>query len=76
MSDVKGTMTGTVIAVLVKVGDQVSEGQDLLSIESMKMEMSISADFPFARADFIARIYTSVLPLAVTPKALSSQSFI
>ena len=45
MKEIKANMTGTVIAVLVKVGDCVSAGQDVLSIESMKMEMSITSDF-------------------------------
>lgn len=45
MKEIKANMTGTVISVLVKVGDSVSNGQDVLSIESMKMEMAISSDF-------------------------------
>ena len=46
MKEIKASMTGTVIAVLVKPGDSVTEGQDVVSIESMKMEMAISSDFP------------------------------
>jgi len=38
-------MTGTVLSVLVKKGDPVKAGQDVVSIESMKMEMSVSSDF-------------------------------
>ncbi|MEZ4813683.1 MAG: acetyl-CoA carboxylase biotin carboxyl carrier protein subunit [Bdellovibrionota bacterium] len=45
MKEIKANMTGTVLSLLVKNGDVVSEGQDVLSIESMKMEMSISSDF-------------------------------
>jgi acetyl-CoA carboxylase biotin carboxyl carrier protein len=45
MKEIKANMTGTVLSVLVKVGDTVSEGQDVLSIESMKMEMAITSDF-------------------------------
>lgn len=45
MKEIKANMTGTVIAVLVKAGDSVSVGQDVLSIESMKMEMAITSDF-------------------------------
>lgn len=45
MKEIKANMTGTVISLLVKVGDSVSVGQDVLSIESMKMEMAITSDF-------------------------------
>ena len=45
MKEIKSNMTGTVISVLVKTGETVSEGQDVLSIESMKMEMAISSDY-------------------------------
>lgn len=45
MKEIKANMTGTVLSVLVKAGDTVNEGQDVLSIESMKMEMAISSDF-------------------------------
>ena len=39
-------VAGTVAQVLVKVGDKVVEGQPLLSIEAMKMEMWLSAQAP------------------------------
>ncbi|HVJ64411.1 MAG TPA: biotin/lipoyl-containing protein [Bdellovibrionota bacterium] len=42
--EIKSNMTGTVINVLVKVGDTVSEDQDVVSMESMKMEMMVPAD--------------------------------
>ena len=45
MKEIKANMTGTIISILVKVCDSIKEGQDLISIESMKMEMSISSDF-------------------------------
>ena len=45
MKEIKANMTGTVISVLVKTGEAVTSGQDVLSIESMKMEMVISSDF-------------------------------
>lgn len=45
MKEIKANMTGTVLSVLVKTGDTVSAGQDVLSIESMKMEMAITSDF-------------------------------
>jgi biotin carboxyl carrier protein len=42
--EVKSNMTGTVLDILVKVGDDVAVDQDVVSIESMKMEMSIPSD--------------------------------
>ena len=39
-------VAGTVAQVLVKAGDKVVEGQPLLSIEAMKMEMWLSAQAP------------------------------
>jgi geranyl-CoA carboxylase alpha subunit len=39
-------VAGTVAQVLVKAGDVVTEGQPLLSIEAMKMEMWLSAQAP------------------------------
>ena len=39
-------VAGTVAQVLVKAGDAVVEGQPLLSIEAMKMEMWLSAQAP------------------------------
>ena len=41
MSEILANMSGTVIEVLVKVGDVVTEDQDVVSVESMKMEMMI-----------------------------------
>jgi biotin carboxyl carrier protein len=36
-------MPGTVVKVLVAVGDHVEKGQDLLVVEAMKMEIKVSA---------------------------------
>lgn len=41
---VKSNMAGTVWKVLVKPGDKVEAGQDVLILESMKMEIPISAE--------------------------------
>lgn len=38
-------MAGNVWKVLVKPGDQVEDGQDVVILESMKMEIPIAADF-------------------------------
>lgn len=44
MSQVRAAMAGTVINVLVSVGEQVSSGQDVVMLESMKMEVPQSAE--------------------------------
>lgn len=43
MSEVVAPMAGKVIDVKVKVGDTVSEDDELLILEAMKMEMPIVA---------------------------------
>lgn len=43
MSKVQASMAGSVWKVLVSVGDQVQEGQDVVILESMKMEIPIAA---------------------------------
>jgi acetyl-CoA carboxylase biotin carboxyl carrier protein len=44
MSTIVSSMAGNVWKVLVSVGDQVQEGQDVVILESMKMEIPISAE--------------------------------
>lgn len=41
---VRSNMAGTVWKLLVKPGDQVAAGQDVVILESMKMEIPISAE--------------------------------
>ena len=41
---INANMAGTVIEVLVSVGDDVKEGDDVAMLESMKMQMPIPAD--------------------------------
>ena len=43
MSKVTAPVTGTVWKIQVKVGDAVAEGQPLVILESMKMEMPVEA---------------------------------
>ncbi|WP_071395012.1 acetyl-CoA carboxylase biotin carboxyl carrier protein subunit [Bacillus tuaregi] len=45
MNEVYASMAGNVWKVLVKVGDQIEEGQDVAILESMKMEIPIAAEF-------------------------------
>jgi acetyl-CoA carboxylase biotin carboxyl carrier protein len=44
MSQVVATMAGNVWKIVVSVGEQVSEGQDVVILESMKMEIPIAAE--------------------------------
>ncbi len=41
--DIPATMTGSICDVLVAVGDAVGEGQEVLVIESMKMEIPVES---------------------------------
>jgi acetyl-CoA carboxylase biotin carboxyl carrier protein len=41
---IKAHITGTVWKIEVKVGDEVSEGQTVAILESMKMEMPVEAE--------------------------------
>jgi acetyl-CoA carboxylase biotin carboxyl carrier protein len=44
MQTVSANMAGTVWKVVVNVGDQVEEGQELVILESMKMEIPFEAE--------------------------------
>lgn len=44
MAIIQSNMAGNVWKVLVNVGDTVSEGQDVVILESMKMEIPIAAE--------------------------------
>ena len=44
MAQVKAHITGTVWKIEVKVGDDVSEGDTVVILESMKMEMPVEAE--------------------------------
>ncbi len=41
MADVVSNVSGVVMRILVKQGDVVSADQDILAVESMKMEMMV-----------------------------------
>lgn len=43
MKEVKSQMSGTVWQVLVEAGQEVSEEEDLIILESMKMEIPVAA---------------------------------
>jgi acetyl-CoA carboxylase biotin carboxyl carrier protein len=44
MADVEAHITGTVWKVEVTVGDEVDEGDTVVILESMKMEMPVEAE--------------------------------
>jgi len=44
MTELKASMAGTVLSVLVAEGDAVTAGQAVVTIESMKMEIPIEAE--------------------------------
>ncbi len=43
MTDVKSQISGTIWQILVEVGQQVNEEEDVIIMESMKMEIPVSA---------------------------------
>jgi acetyl-CoA carboxylase biotin carboxyl carrier protein len=45
MSEIIASMAGSVWKILVQVGEQVEEGQDVVILESMKMEIPIAAEY-------------------------------
>ncbi len=55
MSDVRAELTASVFKIEVAVGDQVEEGQPLLILESMKMEIPVVAP----RVGVVAELLTS-----------------
>lgn len=45
MKELKASMAGTVLNVLAAEGEAVTPGQAVLTIESMKMEIPVEAEF-------------------------------
>lgn len=56
MKQITANMAGTVINLLVQVGDQVTEGQDVVVLESMKMEVPLQAEGSGTVAEIKANI--------------------
>jgi acetyl-CoA carboxylase biotin carboxyl carrier protein len=46
VADVEAHITGTVWKIEVEVGDKVDEGDTVVILESMKMEMPVEAEDP------------------------------
>lgn len=44
MAEIRSPMVGTVLEILVSVGGQVSTGDEIILLESMKMEIPVVAD--------------------------------
>ncbi|MDR4886604.1 biotin/lipoyl-binding carrier protein [Fredinandcohnia sp. QZ13] len=44
MNEITASMAGTVLQVLVSEGDKISEGQVVIMLESMKMEIPIESE--------------------------------
>ncbi|MHB8156952.1 MAG: biotin/lipoyl-containing protein [Desulfocucumaceae bacterium] len=60
MADVLSDIAGVVLGVLVKEGDSISEGQEVVNLESMKMEIPVQstvsgkvAGIKVAEGDFV-----------------------
>jgi len=45
MEKIEATVTGRVLEILVQVGSKVIVGDDVAKIESMKMEIPVSAEY-------------------------------
>ncbi len=53
IQDIPAPMTGTILEVLVSVGETVNAGQELLIVESMKMEIPLESPAPGTVAEIL-----------------------
>jgi len=60
LRQVGASMPGMVVTVAVRVGDLVAKGQKLLSLEAMKMESTVQAEFDGKVADVFVKPGTQV----------------
>ena len=44
MAQITASMAGTVLSIVVSENDEIEEGQDVVILESMKMEVPIAAE--------------------------------
>jgi len=58
---VDSPLTGTVISIAVKVGDSVDAGDELLIIESMKMEHQVGSDSPATVSQILVAIGDTIV---------------
>jgi len=45
MKEIRSNMAGTVLNVMISKGDEVATGQDVITLESMKMEIPIQSEY-------------------------------
>ena len=55
MAEVEAHITGTVWKIEVEVGDNVEEGDTVVILESMKMEMPVEAEDPGVVKEIVVR---------------------
>jgi acetyl-CoA carboxylase biotin carboxyl carrier protein len=60
MADVEAHITGTVWKIEVAVGDEVAEGDTVVILESMKMEMPVESEAEGTVAEILCEEGTSV----------------
>ena len=60
MADIEAHITGTVWKIEVEVGDSVEEGDAVVILESMKMEMPVEAEDPGVVKEILCREGQSV----------------
>ncbi len=60
MPDVEAHITGTVWKIEVEVGDSVDEGDTVVILESMKMEMPVEAEDPGVVKEIVCKEGQSV----------------
>ena len=60
MPEVEAHITGTVWKIEVQVGDQIQEGDTVVILESMKMEMPVEAEDPGVVKDILVQEGQSV----------------
>ncbi len=55
MSEIKAPMAGKIIDIKVNVGDEVSEGDEVVILEAMKMELPVVAEVSGTVKDIICK---------------------
>ena len=60
IQDIPAPMTGTVLEILVNVGDRVNEGEELVIIESMKMEIPVESPTTGTVAAVVATVASPI----------------
>jgi acetyl-CoA carboxylase biotin carboxyl carrier protein len=56
VANIQSNMSGTVLRILVKAGDKISVDQDVVVLESMKMEMMV----PASHAGTVKEVHVAV----------------